>query len=118
MTESPDDVHRVLPCKLSDESRIAKSRLLTQAWEDYETIEQEKKDRASQYSDALKDKRAEISKLVGELKSGAESRDVVCRWVEDFEHGVKRLIRQDTGDIVQEVTLTPDELQRPLEFNS
>lgn len=118
MEAKDEDVHVVLPCKLTDDDRVKTSRLVAQAWLEYEEIEDAKKEAAAKETKKLKAKRAEIADLAGILREGFEPRPVKCRWVEDLNHGVKRLVRQDTGDIVREVTLSADDLQRPFEFNS
>lgn len=110
MSES-ENIQRVLPVKLTADERDERGRELSQAWDDYEVIEEEKKDVSKGLTKKLRDKRADISKLSRTLKVGVEPRVVTCRWVEDFNHNVKRLVRQDTGDIVEERALTTDERQ-------
>lgn len=113
-----ENIQRVLQCKLTIDERDAKGRELSQAWDDYETIEDEKKDATSELTKRLKKKRAEIGRLAGMLKVGTEPRPILCRWVFDYGHGFKRLIRQDTGDLVEEKTIPIDELQLGMDLNS
>lgn len=108
---SVDDIQRVLPVQLSASERDERGRELSQAWDDYEVIETEKKDATKGFTTKLRDTRAMISKLSRTLKVGVEPRVVTCRWVEDFSHNVKRLIRQDTGAMVEERALESDERQ-------
>jgi hypothetical protein len=76
--------------------------------------------------DKLKDKRSKLSKKIGEkrkerfelaevIERGEEPRDIQCKWIEDFTHNVKRLIRQDTGEQVEEITMSAAERQLSME---
>lgn len=106
-----DDIQRVLPVQLTAEERDDRGRELSQAWDDYEVIEDEKKAATAELTKKLKQKRADISKYARILKVGVEPRVVLCRWVEDFSHNVKRLVRQDNGNVVEERALESDERQ-------
>jgi len=79
--------------------------------------------------DKLKDKRGKLSKKIGEkrkerfdlaemIERGEETREVNCEWREDFAKNVKRLIRRDTGDEVEQVTMTAAERQLMIESPS
>lgn len=76
--------------------------------------------------DKLKDKRGKLSKKIGEqrklrfelaevIERGEETREVSCEWREDFAKNVKRLIRRDTGEEVEHVTMTAEERQLMIE---
>lgn len=76
--------------------------------------------------DKLKDKRGKLSKKIGEkrkerfelaevIERGEEPRDIQCKWIEDFTHNLKRLIRQDTGEEVEQLTMTAAERQLSME---
>lgn len=106
-----ENIQRVLPVQLTVPERDERGRQLSQAWDDYEVIEEEKKAVSKNHTKALRDKRAEISKLSRMLKVGTDNRVVTCRWVEDFTHNVTRLVRQDNGGIVEERALKSEERQ-------
>lgn len=118
MTKHPDNIEEVLPVKLSDAEITKKARLLAQCINDYAQIEDDAKKSAANWSKCKSDKRVEMERISRIIGAGAEPQPVVCRWVEDFEHGVRRLVRQDTGDNVREETLTAEDMQRPLGFDS
>lgn len=111
MELNEDDVQRVLPVKMTPDERDEMGRKLSQAWDDYELIEDDKKKATGCFTKQLREKRAEISKFSRLLKTGHDLRVVRCRWIEDFKHNVKRLVRQDSGDVVEEIALTAEERQ-------
>ena len=63
----------------------------------------------------VKDHAEERKRLAECIDSGTEKREVNCKWIEDLDHNVKRLVRQDSGDTVEEVALTAGERQESLD---
>ena len=63
----------------------------------------------------VKEHAEERKRLAECIDSGTEKRDVNCKWIEDLDHNLKRLVRQDTGDTVEEVSLTAEERQENLD---
>ena len=103
-------VNRDLPCKLSDEDKAKLSDEQARTEIQIEVIK-------GRVTDLNTEKRAlegHRNKLAHEVEDGAQERSVVCHWVEDLPHGVKRLVRQDTKDVVEEETLTGDDLQETM----
>jgi len=62
----------------------------------------------------IKSAEFDIGRLSRAVKDGEEERDINCRWQFDFGLGVKRLLREDTGEIVEESDLTADERQQSM----
>lgn len=113
--DKSEDIQRVLQVKLNPSERDDRGREMSQAWDDYETIEGEKQEAGKQFTKDLKKKRAEIAKLAGILKVGTEPRVVMCRWVEDWKQNLRVLVRQDTGDTIETRAIPLEERQLPLE---
>ena len=65
---------------------------------------------------AVKDHAAERARLAECIDSGTEERQVNCKWIETIEENVTRLIRQDTGDVVEERALSAEEREQSLDF--
>ncbi len=65
----------------------------------------------------VKEHAEERKRLAECIDSGTETRDVNCKWIEDLDHNVKRLVRQDTGDTVEEQALTAEEREGSLDFD-
>jgi hypothetical protein len=102
---------RELPCKLTEAELLQRGDAMADA---------------ELAIDKLKDKRTKITKKIGEKRKerfelgvvidrGEEARDVRCVWIEDFTHNCKRLVRQDTGDTVEEATMTAEDRQLAME---
>lgn len=108
---SEEDIQRIVPVRLSSDERDTKGRELAQAFDDYEVLEEQKKEAGKNFTKQMRDKRAVISQLSRVVKVGLEPRVVVCRWVEDFPHNVKRLVRQDNGEVVEQRPLSAEERQ-------
>ena len=118
MSTGADDVPRMLQCKLSPAEVQDKGQQLSSLYLSYGRVEEEKKAAGAVQTKKLKQLRAEMETVSDHLRSGTAPRTVMCRWVDDFEHGVKRLVRQDSGEVVEEATLSVEDLQEPLGFNS
>jgi hypothetical protein len=107
----PDIEVRELPCELTEAELLQHGDAMAEC---------------EMCVDKLKDKRSKISKKIGEkrkerfehaevIERGEEQREVRCVWIEDFTHNVKRLIRQDTGEEVEQATMTAAERQLSME---
>jgi len=73
------------------------------------------KERRSKISRKVNELRKEVFDLATTIERGEEVREVRCEWRDDFAQNVKRLIRIDTGDEVEQVTMTAADLQLAIE---
>jgi len=107
-----------LPCKLTDtelRERGGKlARLLQQADELQAELNAAKAEFKARYE--LLQKTA--SEIATEIRSGHAMRAVNCVDLEDFSEKTVKLIRSDTGEVVETRAMTPDELQRPIPFET
>lgn len=108
---SSDDVHKDLPVKLTEAELAKYGEQMGNSEAAIEKYELERK-RLGDAMKAEKDTRRRIGLM---LDGGTEQRKVLCRWVESIEENCKRLVRQDTGDIVDVLALTADDRQMSLE---
>lgn len=76
--------------------------------------ENEKAETSAEINGRIKGHKAEIDKVAEVLAQGYEYRPVKCERVLDYDRGVLRVIRLDTGEIVQERELTERERQMSL----
>ena len=58
--------------------------------------------RPSDYKDKLDAARNEMDRLSVIIKNEHEPRAVECRWIDDWEHNMRRCVRQDSGEVVDE----------------
>lgn len=66
----------------------------------------------------VKEHAEERKRLAECIDSGTEERDVNCKWIENLDENVRRLVRQDTGAVVEEIALTAEERQEKLDVDS
>lgn len=95
-------IERDLPCELTDEERAEIANNLALNVAEYNEVEEEKKSVTQNYNERLKLLRTLQTKMAKEVETGLEDRPVVCEW--DYhspERGQKRLIRQDTFEVVE-----------------
>jgi hypothetical protein len=106
-----DSEKRMLMCKLTDAEHIDRGVEQAETYKAYCRVEAEKKGTNEGFKEQLDAARKELSRLSQICKTGYESRLVECRWIEDFEHNVKRLVRQDDGQVIDEQALAAEERQ-------
>jgi hypothetical protein len=104
-------VIRELACKLTADELLQRG----DAMADCEMVIDKLKDKRSKLSKKIGEKRKERFDLAEMIERGEETREVNCEWREDFAKNVKRLIRRDTGNEVEQVTMTAAERQLMIE---
>jgi hypothetical protein len=104
-------VIRELACKLTADELLQRG----DAMADCELVIDKLKDKRGKLSKKIGEKRKERFDLAEMIERGEETREVNCEWREDFAKNVKRLIRRDTGNEVEHVTMTAEERQLSME---
>jgi hypothetical protein len=107
----PDIEVRELPCELTEAELLQRGDAMAEC----EMCVDKLKDKRSKISKKIGEKRKERFELAEVIERGEEQREVRCVWIEDFTHNVKRLIRQDTGEEVEQTTMTAAERQLSME---
>lgn len=113
---STEGEKRMLFVALTEAELIDRGELLSEACKAYEGIEAEKKSANEDFKESLDELKRERLRLAHIVKTKQEPRLVLVRWIYDYEHAVKRAVRQDTGEVVEEKTIPKDELQTWLAF--
>lgn len=111
---------RTLPCVLNDEDKIRLANEIGTLQEQLQPIEEE----VLRLKEELKDQKKEANGLKLQqyrihrmLADGFEEREVGCDvQLNTPTVGAKRIVRTDTGVIIEEMPMTDDELQGNLEF--
>jgi hypothetical protein len=109
-----EETHRTLQCVLTNDELLKYSRELAQANQDLSALEDKKKDVVAGFTAQAKRIEADINMNALKVSTGKEMRDVKCVWDYDYERKIKILTRLDTGEVLQEDELTPEELQEVL----
>lgn len=107
-------VTKELECKLTSEEIRNLGVALANAIGELESLEQEKADFMADLKSRQKDARAKMKLLAEKIRSGLEVRLVECRIEKDFLANAVRAYRLDTGDLVEERPMTPEERQMML----
>lgn len=102
-------IYKDLSCNLTDDERLAKGQEAARALERYDELEQEKKDQTRAIADEMKGLRAATKKLARQLRDGKEVRPVECAEDLEFRTGTVRIIRKDTGEVVETRPMTAKE---------
>lgn len=106
-----EEVSRVLPVRLKQHERLDRAVMMSEHMNRRDELEREAKRTADRYKDDVKQMAGTIRDLQIAVKTGYEDRPVDCVWSFNFSVNKKSLIRQDTGDIVEEHALTEAERQ-------
>lgn len=105
------EVTEYLPCILSDNELIVRSKELAKANEDLSTVEDRKKDMMADFTAQQKKIEANINVLSRTVSQGKEYRNVKCKLVLDFTIGKKEIIRLDTFEIIRTEQLSQSDRQ-------
>lgn len=108
---------RMLPCKLSHDEVENKGKALAHAYDEYCRIEEQKKAQNSVFKEQLDAARDEMGVLRTLIKTGYEARVVTCVWVYEWSAGKRAMVRQDTGQVVDEQAIPAEELQTNLSLS-
>lgn len=103
--KKPHVVQRDLPCALSDAEKAELSEEMASAELSIEKLKGE----VQALNTEKRGLQGHLNALAHSLDDGAQDKSVECHWVEDMAKNVKRLVRQDTGDVVDESALTLDD---------
>lgn len=102
---------RTLPCKLSELDLVAIGEKMTHLTLEVQKIEDAKK--------RVKPMQEEITELAEKWREGFEDRYVECEILyHNPQTGKKSVVRTDTGEIVEILNMTSEEMQESLEFES
>jgi hypothetical protein len=106
-----------LPCKLTTEEIADAAEELASAIQELEGVEIEKKAVAKEYNSQVDNIKKRIHRLMTHVKNGVAYRSVKC----DLQFHIKKvlaiLVREDTGDIIEERPMTEEEKQMQIEFS-
>lgn len=88
---------------------------LSRAVKAQQELTDEKAEAMAEFNQRVKAGTARINELANALNSGYEMREVHCHRIIDFDAGIARIKRLDTGEIIEERPLLDDERQMVLE---
>lgn len=101
-----------LPVFLTDVELGCYSKEQADLWREWGKLNQQKKDSAKAYGDAIKRVEDKLDDITRVVEEGSEERPVKCFWMFDYAQNEKVLVREDRNEIVERRTLTKEEIDR------
>lgn len=98
-------------CILTAEEKTDLSELIARKTLEQDDIEKEKKSAMSGFKDRLERVQVDMRSCATKLKDGYEMRNVDCAVNRDYEVGIVRYVRTDTGETARTRDITPSERQ-------
>lgn len=104
--------------KFTEAEMMAFGKSLARASQEFESMEERKKQITKDLASQLETKRGEILLYSRFMNNGHEWRDIECRVIFDSpETGYKTIWRTDTGEMVSTARMTPEERQLKFKFD-
>ena len=94
-------IERLLPCELTDDQVNEVAKELAKNVAEYNALEEEKKQVTKDYAERLQLIDTLQRQLAKVVETGKEERPVMCEWDYHSPRNMKRLIRQDTFEVVE-----------------
>ncbi|HXF12259.1 MAG TPA: hypothetical protein VN517_03840 [Terriglobales bacterium] len=111
----PVTVGEFLRYDFTEEETKEKAKKLALAVQTQTQAQEEQKAAASQFKERIESCTSQIGKLSREINMGWEMRTITCFFLFHTPvQGTKRIMREDTGEIVREIAMTPSEMQEKL----
>lgn len=107
---------RSLPHRLSTEEKLVRAQQLSAAVRENYDIEAEKKCANAEFKERLEEVGSRISKLSRVVADGVEYRETEVEVFFDYDLGMVRFTRTDTGEVIESRGMTPSERQTRMEI--
>jgi hypothetical protein len=111
----PKQVEMELLCDLTEEEVRLKSQAVGEAVVEQQRLESNKRDAMKEYNEQLTEVKQRMLAMSRQIRTRTEKRMVACQV--DFhipQIGFKRVTRLDTGELVREEPMTPEERDQRL----
>ncbi len=108
---TPEFEDRVLPCILDTSEKLEFGKRLASTLAEKAELEDEKKTVVASYKVKIDTKENEIYRLRRCVETGIERRNVRCQVIVEPYRMKVRIVREDTGELVEERNATKQELQ-------
>lgn len=112
-----ETIKRQLKCIFTEKELQEKAKALAYNCNQRDEAEEEKKSVTSDFKAKIDGFNATISQLSNHINNGWEYRAVECEVkMNTPKDGRKQTIRRDTGEILEEEPMTPEEMQEVIDF--
>lgn len=108
-------IERKLMCALTDAELVSRGRMMAELFATIDSVEAARSEAMKNFKARLTGLNEEQRKLGRALEEKQEERLLTCMVTfHSPEVGIKRIVRSDTGEVVEEVPMTDAEKQIPL----
>jgi len=105
---------RFLPVRLGETELVERAKELARSQQDIASLEEQKKTATADLTAQIKKGKQESRELTRIVSSGIEDQDVDCTIHMNYEDKRVMVTRDDTGEVVEERSMSADELQLKL----
>jgi hypothetical protein len=111
------ETKRTLKYEFPDPEKLEMGKEMAQLDRDIKLLEEEKKSTVSGYVSRINEKEARRTRLSNNIADGFDHREIECEIKYNSpKDGVKQVIRKDSKEVVEEISMTPEELQEEMDF--
>ena len=103
-----------LMCELTAKELLEISKAMADSMQAKQLAEKSFDDAKQQFKANISKLEATVELQASLVRSGKELRPVKCHWEFDFDSNKKNLLREDTGEIIQELEI--EEHERQVDF--
>lgn len=111
--KGPKIIH-TLTVPIEPERAVELMNQQAQLYQELSLLKEEKKEVDADLNGKIKGVEVRLSRLTNAVLHGNEDASVECQWQHDYTNGIKRLIRLDTGVVIDHSELSEQERQIPL----
>jgi vancomycin resistance protein YoaR len=102
---------RKLPVEITHDELVRKSKKAGELNKKLAGLRVERRDALRVWKDRLKEDQAVLDKMMSDLETGTEDRDVAVHDEYDYRKNKVRVVREDTGETVEERAMTAEDRQ-------
>jgi hypothetical protein len=106
-----------LPVRLTNGEKLQRGNLAAELAHESHVLEEKRKLQNAALKAQIDALQEQMADLFDQLRTGEQVREVEVEQKKDFELGVERIIRLDTGEVVSERALGPEEMQQDLPYD-
>lgn len=104
-------VQKLLPCPLTERERMAALEQSGSLWSEVDSLDAELREHTKAQKAQIRAKRAELEQLMKRVRDKVDNRAVRCEERYIYETGRVRVIRLDTGAVIEERPMKAEERQ-------
>jgi len=105
-------ITRHLPCPLTLPRKMELLDEMSSHNQEYNRLERHKKELVDNTTKAMKHRKAQMDKISDTVAQGIEMKPIICRKEIDYIHGRITVIREDTGEVIEDRALEEGDMKQ------